>query len=124
MGERSINDIDFNNRNSKFTFVIPTKVKLTLGEAYPISGKGFAIGDKIVFTSINSAHKTTVAIDVKMVTHTGCTFTVPCSFVSGTYQITVERDGLSLSADYTLIKVVPPRRRSGKIKKRELSSLF
>lgn len=83
---------------------IPGTISVTLNSDVAISGKGFAVGDKLVFTSSTNVG---VKFDftVGNVTSEGVTINIGSSISSGTYNIKAVRGSKEISLGTTVISI-------------------
>lgn len=84
--------------------IVPAKVTLQLPANFMIRGNGFAMGDKLIFTSLSDDTKT-ITIDLKSVTQTDCSLIIPATFTSGRYRVEVIRKDKSLYLGQTIIEI-------------------
>jgi len=84
--------------------IVPAKVTLQLPANFSVRGNGFAMGDKLIFTSLSDDTKM-VVVDVKSVTQGDCSVTVPLAFSEGRYRVEVIRKDKSLYLGQTIIEI-------------------
>ena len=85
-------------------YSIPTTLTLPPNSEFSFQGTGFAMGDKLVFTSLTDATKT-FTIDLKAVGTNNCTFIVPANFTAANYKISVTRGSQSFSLGTSTVEV-------------------
>lgn len=96
--------IDNNNSLKITNFSIPSKLIFTVSTDFSFQGEGFALGDKLIFTSLTDATKN-FTIDIKSVTTNSCIFTIPANFIANSYKITVTRGNQSLLLGSSTIEI-------------------
>jgi hypothetical protein len=84
---------------------IPSSIDATINGDITLTGKGFAVNDKIILT-LNSDPSVVFECLVVSVTEQTATFTLPAGVTSGIYKITVKRGIDSLSLGSLTINIV------------------
>ncbi|MFD1629918.1 calcineurin-like phosphoesterase C-terminal domain-containing protein [Pseudopedobacter beijingensis] len=95
-----------NNNLNLTNVVIPKKISVQLSSDFTIQGKGFAVGDKIIFTPIFEGKA--AVLDVKSVTETACLISIPAAFLWGSHRVSVARADKNMTLGETLVEMNVP----------------
>jgi hypothetical protein len=81
---------------------IPNPLLVQNGVPVTLSGKGFVVGDVLTFTSTDGTEYTTT---ISAVTESSMTFSLPSGFVSGSYYLSLTRNGEKVSLSKPAIQI-------------------
>jgi hypothetical protein len=81
---------------------IPNPLLVQNGIPVTLSGKGFVVGDVLTFTSTDGTEYTTT---ISAVTESSMTFSLPSGFVSGSYYLSLTRNGEKVSLSKPAIQI-------------------
>ncbi|WP_258101099.1 calcineurin-like phosphoesterase family protein [Marinoscillum pacificum] len=101
---REPHEIDENNLLSISGVSIPSSIDVIDGEEITISGKGFQVGDTMLFESVVDGK--TYSSMVSLVTDREVSFPVPASIITGGYKLTVSREQNSLFLGSLVLNLV------------------